>query len=714
LCAALTGYLAAFRGAREIIMSTRAQTGRDEAGLSIAETMLGLLSARAPLTTVLDGLCRSIERHYPDLLCSVLLLDADGVTLRDCAAPSLPKEYNLCIDGVKVGPSVGSCGTAAYLKRQVIVSDIATDPLWANYKHLALPHGLRACWSTPITSSDGNVLGTFAIYYREPRNPETHHLQLISNATHLAVLAIEHDRARLELTAAEARYQSLVERLPAITYIAELGTIGRWHYVSPQIESILGFKPGEWLANQNNWIDHIHPEDRPIAIAAEDEFVKNRKLFFAEYRMFARDGRMLWFRDEAVLLEPNPDQQAMMQGVLYDITEHKNLEEQLRHSQKMEAVGQLAGGVAHDFNNLLMLVQAHNSRLRERLSTADPEARQDSQQIEQAVIRAAALTRQLLAFSRKQVLRSLVLDLNAVVYEAVKMLERLIEKGVEMQLRLDPSLCRIKADPVQIEQVIFNLAVNARDAMPNGGTLTIGTRNAEVSPTRSRDRRGMPAGEYVVLTVSDTGIGMDASTQAHIFEPFFTTKAPGKGTGLGLATVYGVVQQSGGWVWVTSELGRGATFEIYFPRNGDAVEAPPTPQNIVLPNPSPNNRETILLVEDQDGIRDMAAEFLRRSGYRVLNAEDGMQAMEVAARHPEVIHLLITDMSMPNMGGRELAISLTQLRPGIPVLFMSGHPDHALPTDGGAGGAGQILQKPFALEDLAQKVRALLDSNRIH
>jgi len=693
-------------------MSTRAQTRRDEAGLSLAETILGLVSARAPLPRVLDGLCRSIEHQNPDLLCSVLLLDADGITLRHCAAPSLPHKYNEAIDGVKIGPSVGSCGTAAYLKRQVIVSDIASDPLWANYKELALPHNLRACWSTPIMSSEGIVLGTFAIYYREPRNPESHHLDLIQSATHLAVLAIEHDRARFELSAAEARYQSLVERLPAITYIAELGTNGPWHYVSPQIESILGFKPGEWLSNPNNWIEHVHPEDRPIAMAAEEEFLRNRKLFFAEYRMFARDGRMLWFRDEAVLLESNPDQQAMMQGVLYDITEHKNLEDQLRHSQKMEAVGQLAGGIAHDFNNLLMLIQAHNSRLRERLPTADAQARQDSQQIEQAVIRAAALTRQLLAFSRKQVLRSLVLDLNGVVSEAAKMLERLIEKGVEMELRLDPSLHRMKADPVQIEQVIFNLAVNARDAMPNGGKLTITTRNVAVRSNRPRDRRGMPSGEYVVLTISDTGIGMDAATQAHIFEPFFTTKAPGKGTGLGLATVYGVVQQSGGWIWVTSELGRGATFEIYFPSSSDDTEQKPQPEKISSAAPSTTNHETILLVEDQDGIRDMAAEFLRRFGYHVIGAEDGRQALEIAAQHAGPIDLLITDMSMPNLGGREVAAALVESRPGIPVLFMSGHPDHAVPDGNGLAGRAQILQKPFALDDMAQKVRALLDNRR--
>ncbi|SRR5579883_2115195 len=686
-------------------MSTQARTSRYEAGQHIAETMLGLISARAPLPTVLDALCRGIEKHDPDLLCSVLLLDKDGVTLHHGAAPSISQEYIKKIDGSQIGPDVGSCGTAAYLNRPVIVSDIANDPLWANYRHLALPYGLRACWSSPITSTEGKVLGTFAVYYREPRSPEPRHLDIISRAAHLAVLAIEHDRARSELASAQVRYQTLVERLPAITYIAELGTNGPWHYVSPQIESILGFTPGEWLSNPNNWIEHIHAEDRGIAMAAEDSFERNRKVFFAEYRMFARDGRILWFRDEAVLLEHGPGQKTTMQGVLYDITEHKNLEEQLRHSQKMEAIGQLAGGIAHDFNNLLMLIQAHNSRLRERISS-DFEAQQDAQQIEQAVIRAAALTRQLLAFSRKQVLQPAVINLNTIVTDSAKLLERLIEKGVEMEIRLDPALNQVKADPVQMEQIIFNLAVNARDAMPKGGKLILATRNTEVST--SRDRRGMPPGDYVVLTVTDTGIGMDASTQAHIFEPFFTTKDPGKGTGLGLATVYGVVQQTGGWIWVSSELGLGTTFEIFFPRADEAPEPKPVKTSTGIKT-SINGTETILLVEDQDGIRDMAAEFLRRSGYRILNAEDGARAMEIAKQHNGDIHLLITDMSMPNMGGRELAAQLRHLRPQTKVLFMSGHPDHTSPTNIASTDA-PVLQKPFALDELGQKIRALLDA----
>jgi PAS domain S-box-containing protein len=696
-------------------MSSKAQTSRNDPRNevmktpTIGETVLGLISTGAALPTILNSLCVGMEAKYPDMLCSVLLLDDDGVTLRHCASPSLPAAYSLAIDGAQIGPTVGSCGTAAYLKRQIIVSDIAIDPLWIDYRRLALPHGLRACWSTPIASADGKVLGTFAVYYREPRSPEAHHLQMISQATHLAVLAIERDRARRELIAAEARYKSLVERLPAITYVAELGPHGQWHYVSPQIESILGFTPEEWLSQPSQWLDHIHPLDRPIALEAESLFEASRKLFFAEYRMFGKDGRMLWFRDEAVLLEQSADREPLMQGVLYDITDHKNLEEQLRHSQKMEAVGQLAGGIAHDFNNLLMLIQAHNSRLRERIPSGDAEAQQDAQQIEHAVIRAASLTRQLLAFSRKQVLRPTVLDLNIILTDVAKMLERLISKDIEMVISSGDSLGKIKADAVQMEQIILNLAVNARDALPEGGKLTLATQNVEIGNAKDRTRSTIPPGQYVMLSVTDTGVGMASSTQSHIFEPFFTTKEPGKGTGLGLSTVYGVVQQSGGWIWVDSALGLGTRFEIYFPRVDEIPSAAivaPTPRQAAEPTAC---TETILLAEDQEGIRDMASEFLRRTGYQVLLAGDGCEALEIATNHAGPIQLLITDMSMPNMGGKELSVKLAALRPQMKVLFMSGHPDHASPGNHAAPEGAVVLQKPFALGDLAQKVRMLLD-----
>jgi two-component system, cell cycle sensor histidine kinase and response regulator CckA len=690
--------------------SATEQPGTSQALSLLDDTILAMIMGQSPVPKILDALCADIEKHHGGMLCSVLLLDADGVTLRHGATPSLPQEYSRAIDGVKMGPCVGSCGTAIYRKQPVVVSDIATDPLWADYRHLALPHGLRACWSSPIPAQDGSMLGTFAIYYREPRTPDAQHLQLIAHATHLVALAIERDRDKTQLRAAEDRYRTLVERLPAITYIAELGTGGPWHYVSPQIESILGYSPAEWLSDPLNWLNHIHSEDREIAIAAEKRFQETQELFQAEYRMFACDGRVLWFRDEGVMLRAAAgDRGLLMQGVLYDITEHKRLEEQLRHSQKLEAVGQLAGGVAHDFNNLLMVIQAHNERLRCRLTPSDP-AHKDTLQIERAVARATALTQQLLAFSRRQVLQLKALDLNAVLTEVAKMLGRLIPANIELKIVPAASLNRVKADPGQMEQVILNLAVNARDAMPQGGRLTIETRNTELHETYAGSHARIPPGKYVVLTVSDTGIGMHSDIKARIFEPFFTTKKPGKGTGLGLAIVYGVVKQTGGWITASSEFGKGTTFDIYFPQvqMEDAVEGPVSKIKI-SPAFAARGTETILLVEDQDGIRDLVREFLQNNGYTVLQAVDGNEALQIADEYKHPIHLLLTDVVMPNVGGRELAHRLTQPRPQMKVLFMSGYPDHATWNSELFDDTAAVLQKPFPMDTLARKIRSLLD-----
>src|SRR5258706_3610306 len=422
--------------------------------------------------------------------------------------------------------------------------------------------------------------------------------------------------------------------------------------------------------------------------------------------MFARDGRVLWFRDEAVMLQETEDHGLQMQGVLYEITAHKRLEEELRHSQKMEAVGKLAGGVAHDFNNLLMLIQAHNERLRERLAPADS-AHEDVVEIGRAVARAAALTRQLLAFSRKQILHVKILDLNALVVEVTKMLDRLLGNNIELSVLQAASLGRVKADPGQIEQAILNLAVNARDAMPQGGRLTLETRNVTVSEGDFQTRDGVAAGDYVLLGVHDNGIGMDPQTQSRIFEPFFTTKEPGKGTGLGLATVYGVVNQMEGAIRVRSTPGKGSTFEIYLPQVGTSQSPAHVPEAKHILEAAPYGTETILLAEDQDGIRDMVREFLQRKGYTVLFAMDGEDALRIAGGHKQPIELLLTDVMMPNVGGRDLARRLQELHPRMKVLFMSGYAEPAIPS--ADNGTTPVLQKPFLLDALAHKIRELLD-----
>jgi PAS domain S-box-containing protein len=657
-----------------------------------------------------------MEQQFPGMLCSVLLVDSAGTTLRHGAAPSLPREYCRAIDGCVIGPSVGSCGTAAHCGQPVVVRDIASDILWKDYRHLALPHGLQACWSTPISSRAGKVLGTFAVYYREVRDPDSEHRQLVECATHLAGIAIERERADNELRAAETRYRTLVERLPAITYIAEVGVLGPWHYVSPQIQSILGFSPAEWKQDSANWINHIHPEDREHALAFDAQFVANGGSMRIEYRMLSREGKVLWFRDEAVVLDDAAGPTPLMQGVLYDITEHKHLEDQLRQSQKMEAIGKLAGGAAHDFNNVLMIVQGHNERLLRHLNPNDL-LYPDAYGIKEAVSRAASLTQRLLAFSRKQVLQPTVVSMNTMAGEVSKMLEPVIGEGIELCLELAPELWHVKVDERQMEQAILNLALNARDAMPHGGRLTIATCNREINArqidaaqsdeTQGASSGSVKPGKCVVLTVSDTGVGMDAETQRHVFEPFFSTKELGKGTGLGLASVYGVVQQSGGWVSFRSQVGHGSSFSIHLPEAGTepafATARPATA-------PQSKATETILVVEDEDEIRDMVREYLERKGYTVVAANNGSDALQVAQRYKGSIHLLLTDVVMPQVGGHELAQQIKGMRPRIKILFTSGYAEHATLDDKISGQSAATLQKPYPLNALASRIREMLDT----
>ena len=380
--------------------------------------------------------------------------------------------------------------------------------------------------------------------------------------------------------------------------------------------------------------------------------------------------------------------------------EHTRLEEQLLQSQKMEAVGRLAGGVAHDFNNLMQIILSYAEMAVER-SAMDPEERQDLEEIKKAANRAANLTRQLLAFSRKQVLDPKVLDLNAVLKDLEKMLPRLIGEDVDFRLILAPDLGRIKADPSQIENVIMNLAVNARDAMQYGGTLTIETGNTEIDEEYARFHPFLPPGRYVMITVTDTGVGMDAEVRSHIFEPFFTTKEAGKGTGLGLATVYGVVKQSGGYIWVYSEAGKGASFKILLPCvDESAVEVKLGSER----EESPRGSETILLVEDESSLRKLVSQLLRTWGYTVLEASHGEEAINMARIHPGAIDLLLTDVVMPAMSGRELAKLLVPLREGIKILYMSGYTDDTILQHGVLDPGSALLQKPFTQETLSRKV----------
>jgi PAS domain S-box-containing protein len=393
-----------------------------------------------------------------------------------------------------------------------------------------------------------------------------------------------------------------------------------------------------------------------------------------------------------------------------DITETRTLEQQLRQAQKMEAIGRLAGGIAHDFNNILMVISGYSEFLLERVGV-DPQLRGPAQEISNATQRASSLTRQLLAFSRKQMLAPKILDLNEVVTENLKMLTRMIGEDIDLVMVPGPSIGAIRVDPGQIDQVIMNLAVNARDAMPQGGKLTIETSNVSLDENFARTHAPLEPGEYVMLAISDTGVGMDVETQSRIFEPFFTTKGA-KGTGLGLSTVYGIVKQSGGYIFVESQQQHGTSFRAYFPRVDVREEVATAQEAVGLPRPQ-LGQETILLVEDEVNLRRLARQYLETQGYKILEADDGAAALQIAAGYRATIDLLLTDVIMPGMNGRELAASITASRPDVRVLYMSGYTENAIGHNGLLDAGINLLQKPFSLPALKDKVREVLDSEPI-
>ncbi|MCH8948321.1 MAG: response regulator, partial [Acidobacteria bacterium] len=473
--------------------------------------------------------------------------------------------------------------------------------------------------------------------------------------------------------------------------------------VNPALVALLGYdSEAELLAANMATEIYRDPGERARIVAQHLE-----RWDGLEVEWKRKDGTPITVRLSGRAVRGAQGELAYFEGIAENITEQRLLEAQLRQAQKMEAVGRLAGGVAHDFNNLLMVMRGYTELLLGRLSANDP-LRRNAEEIQKAADRATSLTQQLLAFSRKQVMQPKVFDLNAVVSDTEKMLRRLIGEDIELATILGAELGRVKADPGQIEQVILNLAVNARDAMPQGGKLVMETANVELTQAFARQHPGVTPGPHVMLAMSDTGVGMDAETQARIFEPFFTTKEKGKGTGLGLATVYGIVKQSGGYIWVYSEAGQGTTFEIYLPRVEDAVTADQEEHAVSQP---PSGSETVLLVEDEEPVRKLAREFLESSGYTVLEAEDPVEAMHLSDRHQGPIHLMVTDVVMPKMSGHELAQQMASVRPEMKVLYVSGYTDDALGQYGVPTQDSFFLQKPFSLDTLARKMRTLLEGN---
>ncbi|MCS7269785.1 MAG: PAS domain S-box protein [Gemmataceae bacterium] len=773
----------------------------------------------------LELLCREYQQLYPEALASVLLLE--GERLRHAAAPDLPDEYNRSVDGVQIGPAVGSCGTAAYYNKSIIVSDITTDPLWDIGRDLALRFGLLACWSIPIRGRKGEVLGTFAVYYRRPRAPTSEERTDLERWAYLASLAIVGHRDREALRESEEKFRLLAEESLAGVYLIQddrfiyindaiaqiygapreeilslplvlnviapedralvaenlrrrlvgetvktrysfrvlrpdgtrrvvevmgrrilfrgrpaiLGTAlditeqyqaqtalqerenflrslirsidgvvweadprtFRFTFVSERAERLLGYPLQQWYDEENFWANHIHPEDRERAVRFCQSATARGEDHHFEYRLVAADGRIVWVQDYVTVEKDEAGRVVRLRGIIVDITDRKRLEIQLLQAQKMEAIGRLAGGIAHDFNNMLTVILGYSQMLLQRLPADDP-LREMVQTISDAGQRAATLTQQLLAFSRQTLVEPKLIHLGQFIHDMEKMLRRLIGEDIVLATASAGRLPPVRIDPGQLSQVILNLAVNARDAMPQGGHLTLECSTVELDEHYCRTHPEARPGRHVCLTVSDTGTGMTSEVKERIFEPFFTTKELGRGTGLGLAVVYGIVRQNGGHIEVYSEVGHGTTFKVYLPA---APEQTGTTQPVV--EDIPRGHETILLVEDDEAVRGLAQTALQTYGYRVLLAADAMEALRVAEQHAGEIDLLLTDVVMPGMSGRELVEQLRQRLLGLKVLFMSGYTGDAVLRHGLVHAEVAFLQKPFTPASLARKVRDVLD-----
>ena len=923
-----------------------------------------------PLNEVLAEITRLIEEQIPETLCSILLLDRDGQSLRVGAGNPVLEDYNAAVDGVRIGPDIGSCGTAAWSRQTVITDDIQTDPRWAGFRSIADKAGLRSCWSIPIfaathgtgQSLDRPLVGTFAVYRRYPGSPDAGGQMALISAAHLAGVAVGSARAVQEIRDSEARYAIISQITRSVTFglsrskgqdwtldwarprfgllsgyshdeiaavgwkvlfhpddrkrvdrllndlstgqavreevryitkngavldvqihasrleynptsgtetviggvldISELKAIekalrkseerfhlamlgandGLWDwnlktdevFYSPQWLAILGFGPGQLTENVSAWSSLLHPDDAqqtqnqiqaflrsgldkyeiefrlrhkdgsyrniqsrgfvsrengvPVrlvgthrdltdrklaeqALRRSEEFLRRAQLmahvgswsldlrtqifdcseesariyglagrdctlvawksmvhpddfvrvdqafnamlegvpFEQDYRLVVR-GKTKWVSVKANVEADATSHASHVIGVTQDVSARRRLEEQLRHSQKMEAFGQLAGGVAHDFNNLLTVINGFSEMLLSETKVQDPRFH-SIEQIREAGERAAVLTRQLLTLSRRQFTEPRVIGLNEIVSRAESMLRRVIGENILVETLLEADLPNIKADPGQIDQVLLNLVVNARDAMPDGGRITISTRRRSILP-EGRDSMTEPlAGHYVELSVSDNGTGMTEETKARIYEPFFSTKGVGKGTGLGLATVYGIVQQNQGFIGVESFPSQGTTFRILLP----VTAAEPQPNaHAAAARQAVRGTETVLLAEDEPLVRQLAVISLKTLGYTVMEADSGESAMRMVGDYAGPLDLLITDVVMPNISGTELARQLRLIHPDLRVLYMSGYTDDAIVRSGAFTSHDDFIQKPFTPVQLARKVQDLLHSRSVN
>jgi PAS domain S-box-containing protein len=601
---------------------------------------------------------------------------------------------------IRLAPPGGCRFTADALLHgtHTICNDIAADPATASWRDEALRRHYRSMASLPLVSS-GRTIGVFNIYAADTDAFDDQELRLLDDVCTDISFALEVLRRDAERQQAEERFRLVVENIREVFWISD--PRGELEFVSPAYETIWGRPLTNLRDLSATVLESVHPDDRPRIDAVMRDHLAT-EVTDETYRIIRPDGTVRWIRTRSFPVRNVHGLIERIVGTASDVTDQRQLEEQFRQSQKMESIGRLAGGIAHDFNNLLTVING-TAELAALDLPRDAPLRNDLLQIRQSGERAASLTRQLLALSRQQILKPVIINLSTVVRGMQSMLRRLIGEHVELAFRFDDTVGHVKADPSQMEQVILNLAVNAQDAMPDGGTLTIETGRVYLDTADAVNHVAPRAGHYAMLAMSDTGIGMDEATRERIFEPFFTTKEIGKGTGLGLSTVYGIVQQSEGGLFVYSEPGRGTTFKVYLPLVDDTPDVP-----LAIEADNQSGTETILLVEDEPALRALTRRVLSSAGYTVIDAGSGDDALKTLAAFSGPVHLMLTDVVMPGMNGRDLATRVAALRPDIKVLYASGYTDDAIFRHGVLDDGSRFISKPYAPGELRRKVREAL------
>ncbi|MEW5957487.1 MAG: PAS domain S-box protein [Chloroflexota bacterium] len=681
------------------------ETRRRNRELALLNQVIAASAAGLEPAAVLDIACRELALAFEASQATAGLLNEQKTAalivaeyLPAYAGPSQAEARSILNQTLEVAASAVFQHLFTH-KTPLVIADAGADPRLAGDRQLILRRGTISLLILPLLIK-GEVIGGLTLETAEPHPFSMEEINLAWSVADQVAGALAHAR----LTQLHQRLSAAIEQAGESVIITDIE--GAIIYVNPTFERVSGYSWAEAIGQNPQFLkssqhDAAFYEELWSTISAGQVWhgrLINKK----------KDGTL--YTEEATITPVRDESGALINyvSVQRDVTRELQLEEQYRQAQKMEAIGRLSGGVAHDFNNLLVVINGYSELLLDHFLDAASPVRKYIQEIKKAGERASGLTRQLLAFSRQQVLQLETLELNEVVTNTEQMLQRLIGEDIDLTTKLEPALGQVKADAGQIEQIILNLAVNARDAMPRGGKLTIETANVELDTGYAGQHAGAEPDPYVMLAVSDTGIGMDAATQARIFEPFFTTKERDQGTGLGLAMVYGIVKQSGGDIWVYSEPGLGTTFKIYLPRLDETTPLLETPLD--LSADIPTGTETVLLVEDEESVRTLARRILEMSGYTVLEAEHGGEALLLDAHRQGPIHLLLTDVIMPHMGGQELAERLVALHPEMKVLYVSGYTDQAIAHHGVLDPGLFFLQKPFSPNALARKVREVLDA----